>query len=83
MAALPAAGDLEDRLKALAPGGQWREAFCSREGPKGSPTLLLVSPSAIGAVGLIKLLPAFNKVGAALRWARPRWARPGRRLRTG
>ncbi|KAL4458979.1 hypothetical protein ABPG75_013844 [Micractinium tetrahymenae] len=61
VATLPAAGSLEERLKALAPGGQWQEAYCSREGPKGSPSLLLVSPSAIGAVGLIKLLPAFNK----------------------
>lgn len=66
MAALPPAGSLEERLKALAPGGRWQEAFCSREGPKGSPTLLLVSPSAIGAVGLIKMLPTFNKVGGCL-----------------
>lgn len=34
------------------------------ERPAGSPSLLLVSPSAIGAVNLIKLCPQFNKVRA-------------------
>lgn len=34
------------------------------ERPPGSPSLLLVSPSAIGAVNLIKLCPQFNKVRA-------------------
>ena len=33
--------------------------------PPGSPSLLLVSPSALGAVNLIKLCPQFNKVGGA------------------
>lgn len=42
--------------KQRQPGGQ------GGAGQPGSPTLLLVSPSAIGAVGLIKLLPQFHKV---------------------
>lgn len=76
MAPLPAEGSLEDRLKALQPGS-WQQEFCGGGGkggkaqgvaaagqprPPGSPSLLLVSPSAIGAVGLIKLCPQFNKV---------------------
>jgi len=64
MAPLPAQGPLENRLKALAPAGGWKAAFCSREGPVGSPVLLLVSPSAMGSVNLIKMCPSFNKVSA-------------------
>ncbi|PRW59924.1 DEAD-box helicase family [Chlorella sorokiniana] len=73
MAPLPSEGSLEDRLKALRPGS-WQQDFCGGGGkggkhaggtagerPPGSPTLLLVSPSAIGAVNLIKLCPQFNK----------------------
>ena len=63
VAALPAQGSLEERLKGLAAAGGWQAAFCSREGPAGAPALLLVSPSAIGAVNLIKLCPQFNRVG--------------------
>ncbi|PSC76809.1 CMSS1 [Micractinium conductrix] len=61
VAALPAQGSLEERLKGLAAAGGWQAAFCSREGPAGAPALLLVSPSAIGAVNLIKLCPQFNR----------------------
>jgi hypothetical protein len=85
MAALPASGSLEQRLKTLRPA-DWQQALCGggrahpaaargeEQPPAGSPSLLLVSPSAIGAVGLIKLCPSFHKVccswGAAGRPAR-------------
>ena len=75
MAPLPAERSLEARLKALQPGS-WQAEFCGgvssgkqrqgqrqarqQERPPGSPSLLLVSPSAIGAVGLIKLCPQFH-----------------------
>lgn len=70
VAPLPARGSLEQRLKALRPA-DWQHAFCGgaaqpargeEQPPAGSPSLLLVSPSAIGAVGLIKLCPSFHKV---------------------
>ncbi len=76
VASLPTEGSLEERLKALRPDS-WQQEFCGGAGgkgggkgaggerPPGSPSLLLVSPSAIGAVNLIKLCPQFNKVRAA------------------
>ncbi|KAI7837305.1 hypothetical protein COHA_008820 [Chlorella ohadii] len=72
VASLPTEGSLEERLKALRPDS-WQQEFCGGAGgkgggkgaggerPPGSPSLLLVSPSAIGAVNLIKLCPQFNK----------------------
>ena len=76
MAPLPAEGSLEDRLKTLQPR-TWQQEFCGRaagggggqqqqqqqqqQRPAGSPSLLLVSPSAMGAVNLIKLCPQFNR----------------------
>lgn len=99
VAALPAQGPLEERLKALEPAS-WQADFCGGGGgrgqpqrgqqqqgqgghegqgerPPGSPSLLLVSASAIGAVGLIKLCPQFHKVGGPAP-AVPLWApQPG------
>lgn len=75
MAPLPTEGPLEARLKALRPL-DWRQHFCGQGGhggkqqqqqgarPPGSPSLLLVSASAIGAVGLIKHCPQFNRVSS-------------------
>ena len=75
MAPLPAEGSLEDRLKTLQPR-TWQQEFCGRaagggggsghqqeqqQRPVGSPSLLLVSPSAMGAVNLTKLCPQFNR----------------------
>jgi hypothetical protein len=74
MAPLPAEGALEDRLKTLQPRS-WQQEFCGRaagggggsgqqqeqQRPAGSPSLLLVSPSAMGAVNLTKLCPQFNR----------------------
>lgn len=43
---------------------QWQGAQQQHgQRPPGSPSLLLVSPSAIGAVNIIKLCPQFNRVG--------------------
>lgn len=69
---LAAGVSLEDKLKLLEP--QWRAKFClgasgAQAGagnlqsihPKGTPTLLLVSPAALGAIKLIKHCPAFHK----------------------
>lgn len=83
MASLPTEGSLEERLKALQPGswqqafcggggkgsdkGGKQPGGSAGERPPGSPSLLLVSPSAIGAVNLIKLCPQFNKVRASWR----------------
>jgi hypothetical protein len=77
MAVLPPDGSLEERLRTLRPSS-WQQDFCSRSGgggsqqqqqqqtqqtqQTGSPVLLLVSPSAVGANGLIKLCPQFNRV---------------------
>lgn len=62
---LPRTGTLEERLMGVEP--EWAAAFCGRGGgggrpPPGSPGLLMVSPSAMGAVNLIKLCPEFNRV---------------------
>lgn len=75
---LAAGVSLEDKLKLLEP--QWRAKFClgasgAQAGagnlqsihPKGTPTLLLVSPAALGAIKLIKHCPAFHKVCALAR----------------
>ena len=43
-------------------GGQQQGGQQQQARPPGSPTLLLVSASAIGAVGLIKHCPQFNRV---------------------
>ncbi|CAL8463198.1 g2732 [Coccomyxa elongata] len=58
--ALPEEGSFEDWLK-LAAGSS--AAQLAGEGlPPGSPAAILVSSAAMGAVGLIKLLPGLNKV---------------------
>lgn len=64
-AELPRTGTLEERLMQVEP--EWAAAFCgARRPPPGSPGLLMVSPSAMGAVNLIKLCPQFNRVGEAV-----------------
>ncbi|EIE21356.1 hypothetical protein COCSUDRAFT_56575 [Coccomyxa subellipsoidea C-169] len=57
--ALPAEGSFEERLKAAA--GEAALQLTARGLPHGSPAAILVSSAAMGAVGLIKMLPGLNK----------------------
>ncbi len=63
--ALPAEGSFEERLKAAA--GEAAPQLTARGLPHGSPAAILVSSAAMGAVGLIKMLPGLNKVRSICR----------------
>lgn len=61
MVPLGGAGRLEDKLRAAA-GPEWRRHLgADAARPNGSPSVLLIAPSAAGANDLIKQLPALHQ----------------------
>lgn len=60
VAELPSGRNLEERLKRLEP--TWAAEFASATGHRraGEPSALFISPSAVGAIAMIKACPGFN-----------------------